>query len=428
MLWLEDIHKLVSWQKKDILSYSNLKSEDMPPILFKDNMPALQNKDYFNYGGQGPLPTQSLNAITSSWQTIQKLGPFTNNVWPYITKEVITTKNLIAEICSIHPKRIAFTENVTSGCILPLLGLPFSDGDNLLISDCEHPGIVAACKELARKKNLTITILPVLKICNGNDKEDETYKKILKLIDEHLQINTKLVVLSHLLWNTGQIMPIELISKRLKEHSSKPYLLVDAAQSFCHIPIKGACDNADIYAFTGHKWAYGPEGLGAVALSTRVLEESSPTLIGWKSLKVEEGIHVNNEAPFHSDGRRFEIATSCVPLLAGLRSSLIMLKNEGHDTERFCKIKSLSSILWQKLNKIKNIELVLNCPPPSGIISFNINGIKSPEEVVNYLGQENLWIRVLEDPKWLRACVHITTDLNEINNLVIGLKNFISTK
>jgi len=33
--------------------------------LLKDNMPALQNKDYFNYGGQGPLPTQSLNAITS---------------------------------------------------------------------------------------------------------------------------------------------------------------------------------------------------------------------------------------------------------------------------------------------------------------------------------------------------------------------------
>ena len=117
------------------------------------------------------------------------------------------------------------------------------------------------------------------KLCNGNDKKDETYKTVIKLIDEYLQKNTKLVVLSHLLWNTGQIMPIKLISKRLKEHSSNPYLLVDAAQSFCHIPIQGACDSADIYAFTGHKWAYGPEGLGAVALSTRVLEESSPTLI-----------------------------------------------------------------------------------------------------------------------------------------------------
>ena len=66
-------------------------------------------------------------------------------------------------------KELRFTENVTSGCVLPLLGLPFSDDDNLLISDCEHPGIVAACKELARKKNLSIAILPVSKLCNGND-------------------------------------------------------------------------------------------------------------------------------------------------------------------------------------------------------------------------------------------------------------------
>ncbi len=400
----------------------------MTKTLFKDNMPALQNKCYFNYGGQGPLPTQSLNAITSSWQTIQKLGPFTNNVWPYITKEIITTKNLLAEICAIHPKRIAFTENVTSGCILPLLGLPFSEGDNLLISDCEHPGIVAACKELARKKNLTISILPISKLRNGNDKLGETYKTVLKLIDEYLKKNTKLVVLSHILWNTGQIMPIELISKRLKEHSSKPYLLVDAAQSFCQIPIKGVCENADIYAFTGHKWAYGPEGLGAVTLSSRVLEESSPTLIGWKSLQAEEGIYVNNKTPFHSDGRRFEVATSCIPLLAGLRSSLIMLNNEGNENERFSKIKSLSSDLWKKLDQIKNIKLILNSSPPSGIISFTINGIKSQEEVVNYLGQSNLWIRVLEDPKWLRACVHVTTDFNEINNLVDGLNKFILSK
>ncbi len=400
----------------------------MSAISFKDNIPALQNKYYFNYGGQGPLPTQSLNAITSSWETIQHLGPFTNDVWPYITKEVISTKNLISEICGIHTKRIAFTENVTTGCLLPLLGLPFSNGDHVLISDCEHPGIIAACKEIARKKNLTIGILPVLKLRNGYDKKDETSKTVLKLIEQSLQQNTKLVVLSHLLWNTGQIMPIELISKKLKKHSSKPYLLVDAAQSFCHIPIKGACDKADIYAFTGHKWAYGPEGLGAVVLSTRVLEESNPTLIGWKSIRAEEGIYVNNKNPFHSDGRRFEIATSCVPLLAGLKSSLKMLRNEGSEIERFLKIKHLSSILWEKLNQIENIKLALNSPPPSGILSFSINGTYSPEEVVKYLGQNKLWIRVLEDPKWLRVCVHITTDLKEIDHLIIALNNFILTQ
>ena len=54
-------------------------------------MPGLKNKFYFNYGGQGPLPTQSLNEITKSWQKIQELGPFTSNVWPYINNEIIKT-------------------------------------------------------------------------------------------------------------------------------------------------------------------------------------------------------------------------------------------------------------------------------------------------------------------------------------------------
>ena len=43
-------------------------------------MPGLKNKLYFNYGGQGPLPSPSLNEITRSWQKIQELGPFTSNV------------------------------------------------------------------------------------------------------------------------------------------------------------------------------------------------------------------------------------------------------------------------------------------------------------------------------------------------------------
>ena len=97
--------------------------------------PALQNKTYFNYGGQGPLPTASLEAITASWHRIQELGPFTTDVWPFIAAEVNRTRRLLAQWCGVPPHRMALTENVTSGCVLPLWGLPFSSGDHLLISD-----------------------------------------------------------------------------------------------------------------------------------------------------------------------------------------------------------------------------------------------------------------------------------------------------
>ena len=61
--------------------------------------PALQNKTYFNYGGQGPLPSPSLEAITASWTRIQELGPFTADVWPYIAKEVNSTRRLRTISC-----------------------------------------------------------------------------------------------------------------------------------------------------------------------------------------------------------------------------------------------------------------------------------------------------------------------------------------
>ena len=89
--------------------------------------PALQNKTYFNYGGQGPLPNPSLEAITASWARIQELGPFTADIWPHIAKEVNSTRRLLAQCCGVPPHRLALTENVTiSVAISNLVGcLPY---------------------------------------------------------------------------------------------------------------------------------------------------------------------------------------------------------------------------------------------------------------------------------------------------------------
>ena len=167
-------------------------------------MPALQNKQYFNYGGQGPLPLPSLEAITTSWNKVQHLGPFTNDIWPYVTSEIKTTKQLLANICDVTVSRIALTENVTSGCVLPMLGIPFIPGDRILISDCEHPGIMYACTELAHRQQLTVDILPVKHLRYGVDNLVGTEEALIDSLDSKLRPNTRLVILSHLLWNTGQ--------------------------------------------------------------------------------------------------------------------------------------------------------------------------------------------------------------------------------
>ena len=382
----------------------------------RDLCPALTNKTYFNYGGQGPLPTPSLEAITASWQQIQQLGPFTTEVWPFVEQEQARVRQALATLCGVGSHRLALTENVTSGCVLPLWGLPWQSGDRLLLSDCEHPGVVAACQELARRERLTITTLPVLELCRSTP-QAELAGAVLDALEHELTERTRLVVLSHLLWNSGSVMPITAVADRLQQHPRQPWLLVDAAQSMGSIPVEQAANAADIYAFTGHKWCCGPEGLGGVALSERLLEAAQPTLIGWRSLRHE----ASAGSSFHSDARRFEVATSCVPLCSGLAASLELLAAEGSAQERLLRIQAGSQQLWHGLQRIPGVTTLLQEPPPAGLVSFTLEG-RSSASVVEALGQQGIWIRRLDEPDCLRACTHITTSATEVERLLSALR------
>ncbi|MFM7635174.1 MAG: aminotransferase class V-fold PLP-dependent enzyme [Cyanobacteriota bacterium] len=381
-------------------------------------MPALANKLYFNYGGQGPLPDPSLAAIIQCWRQIQHLGPFSGEVWPLIERTTGPLRQRLARWFGVAAHRVAFTENVTSGCVLPLWGLPWQQGQELLLSDCEHPGVVAACRELARREGLGLAVLPVKDLRGATAELDAA---VLERLDQALTPRTRLVVLSHLLWNTGQVMPIAAVAERLRLQANQPWLLVDGAQSLGSLPLaeEGAANAAaaaDIYACTGHKWCCGPEGLGAVALSERLLGEGQPTLIGWRSLSHEGSAG----SGFHGDARRYEVATSCIPLMAGLNQSLQLLDAEGDGPRRLERIRAGSRQLWQGLRRLPGVRTLLELPPSAGLVSFST--AVNPELVVRALGDQGIWLRSLEDPHCLRACTHLTTTEAEINQLLEALE------
>ncbi len=382
-------------------------------------MPGLKNKFYFNYGGQGPLPKPSLNAITKSWQKIQELGPFTDNVWPYLNKEIIKTKQKISEQFGVKPKNISLSENISTGMILPLWGVNIDKGDELLISDCEHPGVVAASREFCRRNNLKFRIFPIQKIKNLDK------KVIINELEKYVNKNTKIFIISHILWNFGYEMPLKEISIELNRLPKKPFLLVDGAQSFGHIEINEKVKFSDVYAVTSHKWACGPEGLGAFYVSERFIENSSPTIIGWKSLKREQGIYKPHENLFHNDARKFEIATSCIPLLSGLRQSISLIEKDCKGFKKHNLITSMSNKLWNHLNEIDEVNLIMNRPIRNGIISFDIKKMDDKNNLIYKLGLKNIWIRVIEDPQWFRVCIHQMTTEDEIEVLVDEIKSFI---
>ena len=144
-------------------------------------------------------------------------------------------------------------------------------------------------------------------------------------------------------------------------------------------------------------------------------------MIGWRSLRDESKADLSSTDLFHHDSRRFEVATSCVPLMAGLRCSLQLLENAGSAQQRWDHIRTLSGKFWQALQGLDHVTSLLEVPPASGLVSFQIISDVPPAEHVKQLGAQGLWIRDLADPSCLRACTHITTTDEDINALVAAI-------
>lgn len=123
---------------------------------YHDQYPALTNKTYLNYGGQGPLHQDTWQTILQSDRHIQEEGPFANRVFSWLSQHLQTLRQELAQLLGTTPDTIALTDSVTTGCNIVLWGIPWQAGDRLLISNCEHPGVVAITEQLARRLGIVV--------------------------------------------------------------------------------------------------------------------------------------------------------------------------------------------------------------------------------------------------------------------------------
>ena len=360
------------------------------------------------------MPQTSLAAIAHSFQNVQQSGPFSNAAGAWVTRESEQTRRAIAQELSAPPETITLTEDVSMGCNIALWGIDWRLGDHLLLSDCEHPGIIASAQEIARRFGVEVTTCPLQETLNQGDP--------VAVIASHLKPSTRLVVISHILWNTGQVLPLAEIVAACHSYSlARPVqVLVDAAQSVGVLPLNLTELNADFYAFTGHKWWCGPEGVGGLYVRPAALDRLHPTFVGWRGITTDA---TGTPTGWKPDGRRYEVATSAYPLYAGLRQAIAFHHQFGTTSDRYQQICSLSELLWQKLTQLSGVSCLHTTPPQAGLVSFQLPG-KSHPQLIRFLEGRSLMLRTILNPDCVRACVHYFTLESEIDQLVSAIAEF----
>ena len=382
-------------------------------MTYREQFPALENKTYFNYGGQGPMPQTTMDAITQAQAHIQHIGPFGNEVNTWIVEEIKATKVAIASLLSVPPNTISLTEDVTVGCNIAMWGIDWKVGDHMLLTDCEHPGIIAIAQSISRRFSVEVTTCPIIQTLNAGSPSE--------IISQHLRPNTRLLVLSHILWNTGQVLPLDKIVEICRNNQT--LLLVDAAQSVGSMPLNLSELGADFYAFTGHKWLCGPAGVGGLYVRPEVQESLMPTFIGWRSVIFDAQA---KPVDWHPDGRRYEVATSNYPLYAGLRDAIAIHDKWGTQEERYQEICRLSEYMQRRLEALPDVKCLRTSPPESGLVSFRLTNPRpqASYKLVQFLESQNILTRTILDPDCVRACVHYFTLESEIDQLVEEIKKW----
>jgi L-cysteine/cystine lyase len=381
----------------------------------RQQFPGLINKTYFNFGGQGTMSSVALQAIIDTHQYVQERGPFSGQINGWLTNRVNLLRQAIALELETTPETITITENVTAGCNIPLWGLDWHQGDHIVMTDCEHPGIIATVDEIKRRFGVEVTICPILDTLNhGNPVE---------VIRSHLTEDTRMVVLSHLLWNTGQVLPLKAIAKACHSYPAKHLIrvMVDAAQSVGSLDLNLPELEIDYYAFTGHKWLCGPAGVGGLYISSSAFKELNPTFIGWRGVEMDAQ---GKPIAWKPDGTKFEVATAAYPEYEGLRAAIAINQEWGNKSDRYQQICQLSAYLWSRLQQIDRISCLKATAPEAGLVSFQVSGVNH-KQLVDTLEKQGFLLRTIADPDCIRACVHYLTLPEEIDSLLQAIEQQI---
>jgi cysteine desulfurase/selenocysteine lyase len=352
----------------------NLVSKDI-----SDDFP-LSNKVYLNNASVSLMPSQSIDSMKDFLISYNSLGPDSKDSELFVAEKLANIRKIIAKIICCKPEEVILTQSTTDGINIVANGLSFDNTSNIIIRGMTHEHHSNLYPWIKLKDRISIRNLPIDD--NGFFELDD-----LKL---NIDNNTKLVAISHALYNTGSILPIEKISKIL---DNKIPFFIDSAQTIgCigeHDVSKLKCN---FMSFNGSKWLCGPMGTGLFYCNKESSELLEPKTIGGESAIIEN----NNNLIFKDLPDKFQTGFRNYVGIVGLESSVKYLLNFGMKNIHK-KNQYLSKLFRQELEKIPNIIIYGPDNPNerTSIVSFNVKGF-DPQKIVDKFEKQNIILAVRE--------------------------------
>lgn len=358
----------------------------MTPEQARSEFPVLARFAYLNAGTLGPLSRATLAAMEERARYDQEQGRGGRPWFESMLELRERVREAIAGVIKTTPDRLALTSSTTEGCNIVVAGLDLGPDDEVVTTDSEHPGLLLPLHVSgARVRVAEVAGRPT----------ENALETILSCVTS----STRLIALSHVLWTTGQVMPVH----ELKRETGLP-VLVDGAQSAGAIPV--AVGDLDYYTVSCQKWLCGPDPSGALYVADpEALRIAIPTYFAQTSIEWD-GSFVPREG-----AARFDSGWIAPPYLAGVEAAL-----QTAPDWRFERAAEMAARCRDALEQ--RFEVVSE-PGQATLVSFVAPG--EPAQDALRLYERGVVVRDLPGTGWLRASCGWWTNDEDVDRLVAGL-------
>ena len=336
----------------------------------------------------------------------------------------------VAAFIGADPGEIIFTRNATEAANLVAYSisnaatgetaaakaLAIGPGDEVLITELEHHANLVPWQQLCQRTGATLRWFPVT-VDGRVDLSD---------IGTLVSARTKIVAVTHQSNVTGAIPPVAQIAAAA--HAVGAIVVLDAAQSVPHHPVRVAETGADFLFFSGHKML-APTGVGVLWGRRELLEAMPPFITGGSMIEVVrmEG------STFLPPPQRFEAGVPAVAQAVGLAAACDYLDAVGMENvaehERMLTARAIDA-----LTAVGGVRILgpLTTDARGGAVSFEVDQVH-PHDVGQVLDELGIAVRTGHHCAWplhralgvqasTRASFYLYNTPDEVDALADGIR------
>ena len=367
------------------------------------SIPVLDNEIYLNVALNNLLPDPVRQAVYDLLSRAS-LGDNDKKVW---AEEITGVRLAIAKLIDADPSGVAFTKNTTEGLNILAQGLDLQPGENVVVTDQEHPNNLYPWLN-QKTKGVEVRIVKAV-----------DYRLPVDLVCSHIDQNTRAVAISSVQFCSGFRVDLKELARRC--HQVEVPVLVDGIQSLGTLGLMAEAWDVDAVACGGHKGLLGPAGAGFLFCRRNLLKSLINPCPGMSPmLAVDKGEDWRIKILDPADARRLEGGTHNFPGIYGLGAAINLLLNSGVESIEQ-RVLSLTKRLNQGLRELG--FQVISPPEDQELSNITVLRVPEPADLVRYLSAAGIRVSLM-DAGVVRFSLHAYTLESELDYVLETMKDY----